>query len=736
MLTIEDITLGPERQCKCGEYFRSLDVRRTRCHVNCGSNKVRAFDREKHNIEFIGIDGEGVGRGKAHRYILIGCGNAQLESTDGSALEWESILTFLYDCYREAPGAAYVGFYLGYDFCQWFKGLPENRARMLFTTTGMALRRRTNSGGNPTPFPVLLKGEKGEWEVDQLPTLRRVKFRPVGEKGWMYVCDSGPFFQTSFLNVVDPKKWQNPVVSKAEYEMLVGGKERRDTAVLDDDMRKYMGLEINVLSRIMDEYNRGLVKAGVKLQRQQWFGPGQAAQAWMKGADVLTRESLLKSDVPKGALLAAQHSYFGGWFELMCHGYIEGEMWEYDINSAYPYIISTLPCLLHGSWTHYPRANGQNQQMATLPVGEYTLVHCTVRGSNPYIGTMLHRNMQGNILRPHNTAGWYWKHELEAAQRAGLIDTIEIDEWWSYKPCSCKPPIRGIRGLYDERLAIGKNTAQGKAYKLIYNSDYGKFAQSVGDPVYANAIYASLITAGCRTQILDAITSHPEGAEAVTMVATDGVYFLSRHPSLPLSEQLGEWEESRHENMTLFKPGVYWDDSTREAIRNGNAAVFKARGVNSRSFSRVLSRIDTQFQSWQGGLFPTYFNVAGGPLEDDRLPGSVSGQYDVEWPKVEFPLDFTMITIGQALAWKRWYMAGQIIHNKKVSQDSDPIIKRQHAGYATIDGRVIRTRPHTRGTVSKEGLESEPYKKQFGAQLEMSEDGPIETIIADVIRGK
>jgi hypothetical protein len=725
VLSMEDIMLGPERQCRvCEEMYRSMDIRQTTCGPNCSGNGARKAKSEKHEVEFIGIDGEGVGRGKAHKYILMGCGTNQYDNPEG--IRWESALQFLYESYRESPQAAYVGFYLGYDFCQIFKSLPEGRARCLFTTAGMAQRKRTASGGNPVPFPVRIRGEQAEWEVDQLPTLRRIKLRPVGEKGWLYVCDAGPFFQTSFLNVIDPRKWQTPVVSQAEFDLIKEGKERRATAELDADMRKYMALEIDVLARVMNELNRGLVKANVRLKRQQWFGPGQAAQAWMSQAGVPKSEEYQKA-VPKYARDAARLSYFGGWFELMCHGYIEGKMYEYDINSAYPYIISKLPCLLHGRWSTARNAN--------LPEGGFTLVHAIVRGSDPYVGAMLHRNLQGNILRPYTTSGWYWLHELRGAERAGIIDEIIPDEWVNYEPCTCKPPIRGIRGLYDNRLAIGKNSAQGKAYKLIYNSDYGKFAQSVGDPVFGNAIYASLITAGCRTQILDAIATHPEGSKAVAMVATDGVYFLSRHPTLSLGEALGEWEETEHDNMTLFKPGVYWDDKAREAIRLGNSAVFKARGVNARSFSRVLSRIDDQFNSWQGGLFPTFLNVPGGPKDKAQLPGSVMGEYDVAWPKVKFPLDFAMHTVGQALAWKRWYVAGQVLNHREVIQDSDPITKRAHRGFATIDGRVIRTKPHARGTASKPGYESEPYKKRFGEPLELSIDGPIETMIFDALKG-
>jgi hypothetical protein len=100
-------------------------------------------------------------------------------------------------------------------------------------------------------------------------------------------------------------------------------------------------------------------------------------------------------------------------------------------------------------------------------------------------------------------------------------------------------------------------------------------AQSVGQPKYANAVYASLITAGCRCMILDAIATHPLRTEAV-MIATDGIYFTAPHPGLPLSNQLGDWETKSLNNLMLFKPGTYWDDETRARAR-------AARGETSNS---------------------------------------------------------------------------------------------------------------------------------------------------------
>src|SRR5690606_19882729 len=149
-------------------------------------------------------------------------------------------------------------------------------------------------------------------------------------------------------------------------------------------------------------------------------------------------------------------------------------------------IHSRLPCLLHGKWT---KGNGKPRVYMRNSEKRLTLVRCTVEGSNEYLGAMLHRTPKGRVLRPMNTRGVYWLHELEAAIEADLIEPhlIKWEQWWSYDPCKCTPPMSELAALFDKRVAVGKETPQGKALKLLYNSAYGKTAQSIGNPKFANA---------------------------------------------------------------------------------------------------------------------------------------------------------------------------------------------------------------------------------------------------------
>lgn len=717
-MTVSGITFsGITRPCSregCPNEFHARDVRQKYCSLDClrwrpDTGPAKPSVNAPREITFTGVDGEGIGRGKDHRYVLLGVGDRQREWPDGCR-DITDIFSFLYECYRDSPDSVHAGFFLGYDFNMWFRLLPRERAAMLLSPAGIAKRtRKSELGRRLGPFPV----EYQDWEFDVL-AMKRFKLKPKGADKWLYICDGGPFYQTSLLTALNPAKWAVPIVTDEEYAILKEGKERRDSAVLDDDMRYYNRLENEVFARLMKSLQTGLSKANVNLKKQQWFGPGQAAQAWMRLGNKLERTTTAVHKYKPSLLESAIASYYGGWFELPVHGHVPGESYEYDINSAYPYIASELPCLC-GGWRH-KQGNPPSKAHGLI------LANVIARGKDRYLGGLPYRREDGRVLRPRYTEGWYWLHEIEAARKAKLLNDVCFLDYWQYIPCNHEPPMRQLEGLYESRLRIGKDTPEGKAFKLVYNSVYGKFAQSEGEPVFANPIYASLITAGCRTQILRAIATHPESASAVCMVATDGVYFTSPHPGLTLSEKLGEWSTETHHNLALFKPGVYWDDEARNAIANGDAPQFKSRGINAEDFGHSIADVDRLFASWG----------------EKWLPGMPPGRDD--WPSVSFHARFTQISVRQALSWtdevtepskqigKYKTLAGLVQDNKKLVQDSYPDTKRNPQTLYR-DGAVWRSQPWDGGPHWPPSL---PYDKKFGTGEDdtghfsgyMSPDGP------------
>jgi hypothetical protein len=756
----------------CRRPFIAKDIRRLYCDL-CRSlkrnaNRTRRETRASHDLRFVGVDGEGVDRPDgSHDYIMLSVGNRTL-FRDGEALSLREILHFLWECHSDDPEAVHVGFFLGYDFTQWFRQLPEREARFLFTNAGIAERRsQRRTSASPIPDPVVY----GNWEFDIMAG-RRFKLRThrhersqfndacrnrtcafrfpdspsqesiglgtvsnlltggsavggrASSNGWLYICDTGSFWQTSFLNVVKPENWHgNPVVTDEEYSLLKEGKDSRGIVanVLDAEtasrMVRYNTLENVVLARVTDRLNRGFMndEIPIRLKRHEWFGPGRAAQTWMdmlhgrvadKHAVILNRKhpekrsneyGILNADVymsvPSWFIQAAQDSYYGGWFEIPMHGHI-GTVWEYDINSAYPAIIATLPCL-HTSNGHtgsYSRGTGPEYPRGQ--VGRYTLLYGTFTGHDPYLGTLPFRTPTGNILRPHRVKGWYWAHEVMASKSARLISEMDVHEWVSYDACDCAFPFDptdiGIRRMYNLRLQTGKNTASGKAFKLVYNSAYGKTAQSIGDPKFANAIYASLITAGCRTLILDSIARHPMGSSGVAMVATDGIYFLERHAGLPLSDtQLGAWDETRRDGMTLLMPGVYWDDKAREDISHSIVPKMKSRGVSARDLMFQIYSLDQAFAE-------QHVNLLAG--------------LSYEWPEIEFPIRFQMVSSKLALHRGKWNTAGNVEHDVVRKLSANPESKRMPVPYVDLETGIVRTRPYPQWSSEH----TTPYHRSFG----------------------
>lgn len=692
-----------ERICNgCGRTFTPSDHRARVCKKNCGRRE------DPRVVEFVGVDGEGRGDDPSC-YVLFGIGQEHIEN--GTAgLTWKDCFSFLYrEFRRRGSSVAFVGFFLGYDFTQILKSLPEDRARTLLTKEG--IRKRAHRTPGRRPHPVECEG----WQFDILGS-KRLRIRPKNCKcrivsckcpkaSWCYLCDVGGFFQTSFLNVINPAGWEVPVCTQEEYERVKEGKERRETAQLDDEMREYMHLEIEILERVMRALNEGFNSIGIRLTPKQWFGPGQAAARWLKGK-VPPREEWYKT-IPAWYLDAARSSYYGGWFETFCHGYIKGTVHEYDVNSAYPSVIARLPCLVHGRYTR-----GLGKPPGGVADSPGTLVKARVwspgkshrkRGNHDVesaIGTMLHRNADGSICRPDISEGWYWMEELLSARRVGIVGKVDWREWVSYEPCDCPPPFAGIRDLYETRLRVGKNSVLGKACKLVYNSCYGKFAQSIGAPEYGNPIYASKITSGCRQQILDAIGSHPGGTQALAMVATDAVFFLGEHGGLAVSNRLGDWDHTQRTNLTVFKPGVYWDDTTRAQIRAGDKPKFKARGINAQKFAEEIWKIDHWFQQWD-----------------------IHGR-TVEWPDTEFESGFSIVTALQALSWGRWDAAGKN-NPRNVFHTSNPESKRRGISYDPERGvwrsGIIR-REYSWEVGDYQGVDSKPYEKSFGIDDPFSEE--------------
>lgn len=683
---------------------------------------------------------------KYQDYIMLSVGDQTL-TKNGKILTHEDIFPFLYARFLDVPEAerkyaVFVGFRLQYDFTMFVRSFFERQGMRMFSKDGIADRRPSPESGRYGSQPVYVTNHgspKAQWEVDFLG-MKRMKLRPhVAKKDWvcemdhksketieaheagtckrhpyqwMFICDSSSYFQGAFLGIIDPKIWGDyPIVSQDEYDILCAGKANRQAAKYGPEMERYNLMENAVLARIMERMNDGFVNMGIRIPKDKWYGPGAAAQLWLKLNGMPTAKEI-EEHVPSWALDAGQYAYYGGRFENAMHGTVPGKMYNYDINSAYPFAIAEMPCLLHGQWT---RGEGDP---GALEGGSLRLVRAKVKGRSNYLGPLPYRNVHGGVLFPTELIGWYWQFEIDAAKKASLITSVKVLDWVDYNPCACPPPVAKVRDAYQERMEVGKNTPHGKALKLVVNSLYGKYAQSIGLPTYACSLYASYITARCRTQILDAIASHPQGAKAVSKIATDGVYFTSQHPGLAITKELGDWDETVYENMSFFLPGVDWDDKTREKLaKTGKASgdVIRSRGVSAQKLAENITSIDPQWENLKLVLKEAKATGVRSAISTQMIDGLPSYKVNLGWGYVSPKL---------AAARGKWNMCGVSQFHEERQLNSDMVTKRR-AVY--LDGHIIRSLPWAWGSsdawmyASDAELETCYYDKTFG-RLDENED--------------
>jgi hypothetical protein len=264
----------------CNTLFLFPDPRQSQCQ-KCRKNRnrhgARDTRRAAHDIDFVAIDGEGItfldpasGRVE-HQYVLMCASGCEPLHKNGARLTTQQIFDWLYNTvYKSNPSAAFVGYFLGYDWSQWFRDLPIDRGEKLYLKDEIAKRQRTARANLP-PYPVYW--EEAGWEFDLLGDVR-FKLRPClrqpkqtgkveNKFPWLYICDAGPFYQTSFLNAINPKSrllaGVTPIVSDEQYQKIKAGKEKRGDEIFGPEMIEYCQLEVDICAKLLKEMNESLV---------------------------------------------------------------------------------------------------------------------------------------------------------------------------------------------------------------------------------------------------------------------------------------------------------------------------------------------------------------------------------------------------------------------------------------------------------------------------------------------
>jgi hypothetical protein len=194
----------------------------------------------------------------------------------------------------------------------------------------------------------------------------------------------------------------------------------------------------------------------------------------------------------------------------------------------------------------------------------------------------------------------YWPAERFSAKHGG--PQVKFREAWVYETdCKCRP-FAALADYYLTRLEWGKE-ARGIVLKLGMNSVYGKLAQSVGTHRYRSLIWAGLVTAHCRGQILTMMALHKNPAR-ILGIATDGLYTTEKlvpprpsgHSSGATGKPLGGWECTVYPELFFIQPGVYFQPSSGDVETLEKKT--RSRGVPRITVGEQQRRI---IRSWQKG---------------------------------------------------------------------------------------------------------------------------------------
>lgn len=654
-----------------------------------------------------------------HEYWLLRVGERALET--GHPLTSHELLSFLADL-DLSKGQIYVGYFLDYDDCQVFRDLPPRKLERLNNREARVPR-------NPNVhqlFPVdVVIGpciachcpgfqyrpddydscakcadpattHKGHFDLDYMPKhylkVRRATPKGTPNNPWVEISDVGSFFQCPFVDAITD--WQ--IGTARERKQILAGKQARASFQKpDEEMRAYNALEIRLLEDLMAKFRRTMIEINVPLPHR-WQGPGQLAGALLKQHEIPKATELpYWNDEPfKRAMNAC---YYGGRFETSAVGYVSDFIYNPDINSAYPYAMTKLPCLVHGEWRH-----------GRKPSSDLYIAHGTFTAAEQakFYGFPF-RSRDGMITFPAAGRGWYWSFEIEASKH----QSFAIDDCWSYvKRCDCRP-MGWVPELYAQRLRLGATT-QGNALKLVLNSLYGKLCQRVGSAPYNNLVWSSFITAYVRTMIQTFVHSLPECIEGgrqcgndVYMIATDSV-FASNIPAGYVSDPskpLGGWacksKDEHREGIFIAQSGIYYGSATDV---DGNLVRPKSRGI-SRDKARDYEQMFKQ-------QFRKYIETG-----------------DLEVSKVEIETRGVM-TLALAIHQRKPHMVGQWItgtpeqsfnHQPKRAPETYPTSEQLATlrEFGPIDYiEHLRTYP----PAGDSNVESQPYSKKLANFLETS----------------
>jgi hypothetical protein len=462
---------------------------------------------------FVALDGEGENREDgSHIYTLLATKEKDIASKSG--LSTEECLDFLLSLKLGQSGGErpiYVWFAFDYDVNMILGDLPLK-------------------GENS--IEILRSNNTVQWRGYRITYIHRKIFR-VSKSGRRHTSyDLWGFFQSGFESAL--QNWgidSLPIIGE--------GKASRDGFArwTLDRIREYNRAELESLEILAEKLRASITPLDLPIQ--SWHGPAALAAAWLQKNKVKTW--LPKSPYDPIFQDVCNRAYFGGRIDVLGYG-IVNPVYHYDIVSAYPSATRNCPDLSKIKWIH----QGKGQPRGRLYVAR-------IRWKIPatYWSPFPWRAKNGSIRYPLEGEGWYWFPEVETAIKKYGKKYFSIEESY-HASGKIEYPFRNLINetfKYRQELKAAGHPSH-VPVKLILNSLYGKFAQTVGKANFYSSIWAGLITSETRSKLLEQLD------ERVVCVMTDSIWASEPLPLL-LGSNLGDWETQEEQELVLAEAGLY-----------------------------------------------------------------------------------------------------------------------------------------------------------------------------------
>lgn len=418
---------------------------------------------------------------------------------------------------------------------------------------------------------------------------RMLKFK-FKDKHWVKMYDMAQFYSYKSLD---------------SQAMQYLRKKKQDNSNWVEQCVKYQDNEISVI-KLIDYFNTHINEIGKYCQRDAMLTKELAeymrnkfVKAGYDFRDAFSQARIAEKHIKCYSIYPkipsaindfhdfAQASYHGGIFETLQRGYIEKDLYDYDINSAYPCTLASLPHWANGEFIEITEPDKTNVVKYGWYLCEFDCKWIPYELDQPQFVKFLYGNkkLESKMKINNNTIIY------PAGKRKQVITKSEYDFLKKYKyPCiffvgiewrqnkdKWESPFGWIPTAYKTRQRIKRQNPDGvvqQTHKIVMNSAYGKTAQyKRGKGRLTNFFYASYVTADTRMKIAEVVERNKD---YVVEIATDGLILTRKDHTLPISDDIGDWSEKQ------YTKGLFLGSGIRQLWKNDNNYITHARGITNK----------------------------------------------------------------------------------------------------------------------------------------------------------